>query len=89
VAQQLMADDALGVMPATSWPVRDSQCSSTPGGTRVGRDVYCRAALPILAVVVAPSSRAILVVSGVSLVCPVALAMQDELGPLSSVLLTL
>jgi vacuolar iron transporter family protein len=74
VAQQLMAHDALGAHArdelgfsemASARPLQAALASAATFG--VG------AALPILAVVVAPSSRAILVVSGVSLVCLVAL----------------
>jgi VIT1/CCC1 family predicted Fe2+/Mn2+ transporter len=74
VAQQLMAHDALGAHArdelgfsemATARPLQAALASAATFS--VG------AALPILAVVVAPSSRAIFVVSGVSLVCLVAL----------------
>ena len=74
VAQQLMAHDALGAHArdelgfsdvATARPLQAALASAATFA--VG------AALPILAVVVAPSSRAILVVSVVSLVCLVAL----------------
>jgi len=74
VAQQLMAHDALGAHArdelgfsemASARPLQAALASAATFS--VG------AALPILAVVVAPPSHAILVVSGVSLVCLVAL----------------
>jgi VIT1/CCC1 family predicted Fe2+/Mn2+ transporter len=74
VAQQLMAHDALGAHArdelgfssmASARPLQAAFASAATFG--VG------AALPILAVVVAPSSSVVVVVSGVSLVCLVVL----------------
>ena len=74
VAQQLMAHDPLGAHARDELGFSDT-ASARPLQAAVASAATFAvgAALPMLAVVVAPASRAILVVSGVSLVCLVAL----------------
>jgi vacuolar iron transporter family protein len=74
VAQQLMAHDALGAHARDELGFSDTASARPLQAALASAATFAvGAALPILAVVVAPSSRAILVVSGVSLVCLVAL----------------
>jgi VIT1/CCC1 family predicted Fe2+/Mn2+ transporter len=74
VAQQLMAHDAIGAHARDELGFSDTASARPLQAALASAATFAvGAALPILAVVVAPSSRAILVVSGVSLVCLVAL----------------
>lgn len=74
VAQQLMAHDALGAHARDELGFSDTASARPLQAALASAATFAvGAALPMLAVVVAPSSHAILVVSGVSLVCLVAL----------------
>ena len=74
VAQQLMAHDPLGAHARDELGFSDTASARPLQAALASAATFAvGAALPMLAVVVAPASRAILVVSGVSLVCLVAL----------------
>jgi vacuolar iron transporter family protein len=74
VAQRLMAHDALGAHARDELGFSDTASARPLQAALASAATFAvGAALPMLAVVVAPSSHAILVVSGVSLVCLVAL----------------
>jgi VIT1/CCC1 family predicted Fe2+/Mn2+ transporter len=74
VAQRLMSHDALGAHARDELGFSDTASARPLQAALASAATFAvGAALPMLAVVVAPSSHAILVVSGVSLVCLVAL----------------
>ena len=74
VAQQLMAHDALGAHARDELGFSEAASARPLQAALASAATFSvGAALPILAVVVAPPSHAILVVSGVSLACLVAL----------------
>jgi vacuolar iron transporter family protein len=74
VAQQLMTHNALGAHARDELGFSDAASARPLQAALASAATFAvGAALPILAVVVAPASSAILVVSGVSLVCLVAL----------------
>jgi len=74
VAQRLMAHDALGAHARDELGLSEMASARPLQAALASAATFSvGAALPILAVVVAPSSRAIVVVSGVSLVCLAAL----------------